>query len=486
MKQIIAILCFLTFFSAGTAQAYCLATGTYTNYEYIQSIDINDDIRDSGNNAGYLNDSDEIALEVGENSLSLTPGFSYGSYNERWAIWIDLDHDGLYETAERLYSGISSSPIYTSITIPATALTGTTGMRVAMRYGATPAACGSFTWGEVEDYIVNISSGSYPHHLTLSYDFTATRSGEIGDDLTWVVEKDGAIVLQRNAAGELSYRYFYNVPGSHYRIWLSAYINGGSQQVSNIVEYSPGITDMYELTLGNDYSFERSGAIGDPVQWVIEKDGEIVLERNASDELSYTFFSNTADSKFRVWLKQFIDGEYKIVSNTVEYQPGAFDDFQTLTLGDNFEISRTGELYGGYVWVIEKDGVVVLQRSADGEMSYTYYNNVIGSSYRIWLTKFHNGEYVVASNVVLYNPGTTYAYSLNLGTGYQLSRSGSLGDPVQWVIEKNGSIVLQRNAANELTYTYYANTPGSTIRVWLQQFIGGYYQQVSNIVTYNP
>jgi hypothetical protein len=29
-------------------------------------------------------------------------------------------------------------------------------MRVAMRYGSTPTACGSFSYGEVEDYTVSI------------------------------------------------------------------------------------------------------------------------------------------------------------------------------------------------------------------------------------------------------------------------------------------------------------------------------------------
>ena len=56
---------------------------------------------------------------------------------------------------------------------------------------------------------------------------------------------------------------------------------------------------------------------------------------------------------------------------------------------------------------------------------------------------------------------------------------------MQWVIVKNGNVVLQRNAANELSYTYYSNTSGSTIQVYLQQFIGGYYQPVSNTVQYS-
>ena len=52
------------------------------------------------------------------------------------------------------------------------------------------------------------------------------------------------------------------------------------------------------------------------------------------------------------------------------------------------------------------------------------------------------------------------------------------------MIENNGQVVLQRNAANELSYTYFANTPGNSVRVWLEQLIDGAYRVVSNIVTY--
>jgi hypothetical protein len=73
---------------------------------------------------------------------------------------------------------------------------------------------------------------------------------------------------------------------------------------------------------------------------------------------------------------------------------------------------------------------------------------------------------------------------VTLGDNYELTRNGSLGDKITWVIKKNGSVVLKRYASNELSYTYYSNTPGSAIQVYLQQYIDGYYQPVSNTVEY--
>jgi hypothetical protein len=43
-----------------------------------------------------------------------------------------------------------------SFTPPTSALTGATRMRVSMRYGSYPTYCGSFSYGEVEDYTANI------------------------------------------------------------------------------------------------------------------------------------------------------------------------------------------------------------------------------------------------------------------------------------------------------------------------------------------
>lgn len=59
------------------------------------------------------------------------------------------------------------------------------------------------------------------------------RTGEIGDELTWVVtDQDGFQVLGRNAAGETRYRYF--VPGT-YTVTHEAWGGGYYEAVSNEV-----------------------------------------------------------------------------------------------------------------------------------------------------------------------------------------------------------------------------------------------------------
>jgi subtilisin-like proprotein convertase family protein len=99
----------------------------------------------------------------GANPISIQIGTCGGNFSNFTAVWIDYNQNGAFEAAERLYV----SPAATtgphleigSVTIPASALLGITRMRVQVREFGTAATmlpCSNMTWGEVEDYNVNI------------------------------------------------------------------------------------------------------------------------------------------------------------------------------------------------------------------------------------------------------------------------------------------------------------------------------------------
>jgi hypothetical protein len=99
--------------------------------------------------------------------ISLTPGFPGGSYSEYFKLWIDYNANGTFDEPTELAfdagSG-SQNTVTGTITVPeAAALApGSTRMRVGMSYygifgsGAAPTACGTYEYGEVEDYCVNL------------------------------------------------------------------------------------------------------------------------------------------------------------------------------------------------------------------------------------------------------------------------------------------------------------------------------------------
>lgn len=75
-------------------------------------------------------------------------------------VYIDFNQNGLYtdpgESFPMTKTGAFLNDFTANILIPMTATEGLTGMRVYLREGAITGPCANPTWGEIEDYIVNI------------------------------------------------------------------------------------------------------------------------------------------------------------------------------------------------------------------------------------------------------------------------------------------------------------------------------------------
>ncbi|NIM12380.1 MAG: hypothetical protein GTO45_09720 [Candidatus Aminicenantes bacterium] len=145
-------------FSGAPPVTYCTSSGNSQSYEWIARVRVAN-LDNSSGASGYTDFTSKTAnLTKGASaSVYLYPGFASSSYNEYWKIWIDLNHDGDFsDSGEEVFSGSGSSTVSGSFTVPTSALSGSTRMRVSMRYGGWPPSCGTFTWGEVEDYTANI------------------------------------------------------------------------------------------------------------------------------------------------------------------------------------------------------------------------------------------------------------------------------------------------------------------------------------------
>ncbi|HNL35312.1 MAG TPA: GEVED domain-containing protein, partial [Bacteroidia bacterium] len=149
------------------ASCYCVAgattAGCSSGDEYIGNVTLNTINNTSTCQPSGTQYTDFTAIStnliIGDTYVAsvLTPNYFGG---DQAAIWIDFNQNGTFEVpAEQfiLSGGASGVPFTGNITIPGSALTGNTRMRVRMAYTGTLAPCGIVTYGEVEDYTVNIS-----------------------------------------------------------------------------------------------------------------------------------------------------------------------------------------------------------------------------------------------------------------------------------------------------------------------------------------
>jgi lysyl endopeptidase len=148
---------------------YCTSSGNNQNYEYIAGVSVGDLTNNSG--ASGYSDFTYLTADLTAGSpvsVSLTPGFTGSSYTEYWKIWIDYNVDGDFaDSGEEVFSGSGSSTVSGSFTVPS-GLEAVTRMRVSMSYSTSPPYCGTFTYGEVEDYTADIGGGTPPVQYTLT------------------------------------------------------------------------------------------------------------------------------------------------------------------------------------------------------------------------------------------------------------------------------------------------------------------------------
>lgn len=150
---------------------YCESRGNNAATEWIGRVTIGDLNNVSNNNSGYGDFTNlTINANQGQNiSFSLVPHFYLFGYSEYWKIWVDYNQDNDFDDVGELAftSGGSSATVNGSFNIPASALTGSTRLRVQMKYNASSSACETFARGEVEDYTINIGGiGALTTNLT--------------------------------------------------------------------------------------------------------------------------------------------------------------------------------------------------------------------------------------------------------------------------------------------------------------------------------
>jgi len=154
-----------------TDVSYCDARSNTSFDEWIARVAINTLVNETGQDNTY---GDYTGLSTTLETfttydISLSPGFSTQAFSEYFKVWIDYNQDGQFDNVTEVAYDPSRSTlnrITGQITIPPSAELGLTRMRVAMKATQAntdlpPTPCENFEFGEVEDYCVTITEGTF-------------------------------------------------------------------------------------------------------------------------------------------------------------------------------------------------------------------------------------------------------------------------------------------------------------------------------------
>jgi hypothetical protein len=225
--------------SGNSILSYCSSTATNTSDEWITNVAFAG-INNSSGSTGYSDFTNLSPAEVipgNDYTLSASLGMT-GTWSEYFVAWIDWNQNGVFESAESYQIGNCNSngcTVSTTISVPSGAALGTTVMRVVMQYSSYRTdPCGTFTYGEVEDYAVNVISGISCN------DFEETTNAQICEGST------------------------YSWRGNNYSV-------SGTYHDSLFTTNPPGCDSVYilNLTVNPVYEFVSNAEIceGDTYQW---------------------------------------------------------------------------------------------------------------------------------------------------------------------------------------------------------------------------
>ncbi|MDI1354571.1 MAG: GEVED domain-containing protein [bacterium] len=159
-------------------------------------------------------------------TISVTGGQCSGfAYSGTIYVWIDYNQDGLFTgVGEQIWTAAGTfavaGTVFTgTITVPFSASFGTTRMRVTLVEGSVGGPCTNFTWGEVEDYNVNIISNTpctgTPGTNTILPTSYSTCPGLVNPNLTLANQYTvGGIAYQWQSSTVSPVGPFTPIPGS--------------------------------------------------------------------------------------------------------------------------------------------------------------------------------------------------------------------------------------------------------------------------------
>ncbi|MDC3338111.1 T9SS type A sorting domain-containing protein [Flavobacteriales bacterium] len=334
-----------TFLSLNASGQYCVAGPSSTIDSNVESALLTGETTSINYTGcpGIAGVEDQTTLSADlKTGYVYTASIYYGTCGNNYAgggeAWIDFNGDGVFDASESIGSSAGTpgtapwdAPIDFTFTVPVTATLGTTGMRVMQQEGSGGSPplnpCGTFTWGSVVDFTIDISYG------TTCAGVTGLVSNYIGLDTVNVGWTAGSEIGWNFELGNDGF-----VPGT-----------GTSVYSSNPAGPAEGVSG---LTMGMDYDVYVQADCGvDSSQWVGPLDLRTLLTCPSPSGLSGIVLSSDSlslswtpgDSSETEWMIQYGSTGFTLGSGTSMLVSGApTDTISGLSGGGIYDIYVQG------------------------------------------------------------------------------------------------------------------------------------------------
>ncbi len=416
-------------YGGGTTVGYCAANATNVTYEFIDKVALGSIARTSGADGGYY-DGTALSTSVAQGSsqtITLSAGYVSSAYNEFFNVWVDFNGDKDFADAgEQVVTNLANSSalgdITATFTIPAGATIGATRMRVSMADASGKPACGSYTYGEVEDYTLNITG-------------SGATCGVPSGPVTASISSSGATLSWSAVTGATSYTVQYKTSAASTWTPITG-ITGTSRVLSGLAASTAYLWQVQSVCAGGSSAFTAatafttSAATVPPPTYCVSKGTSVVYEWIDKVAIGSINRISTADA-----------GYYNGTALSTSVAAGSS---QTITFSAGFASTAYGEFFRIYAdWNNDGDfsdsgetlaSTTNSTSAADRTATFTVPATALNGAHRLRVVMSDNTS---AAACTTNSYGETEDYTLTVTGGAIRALTGTVAQPEAFSVYPN-------------------------------------------------